>query len=245
MESNEEKETYTFIRLPKKASLLLDGNERSLFGVMIDYQQMIDSRKETKGNRIEMSISYLVKNLGITDKTVQKAINKLIQLELINKQSGAISRKKNSYSINFKKIQELDKLSNDQLFELRNTGKKAKAAKNEATADVVEQPQPQPTELTLSEQTKIENEPTQSEILTKFEQYFTTKNNGDFYCYDDCISALHDYFNEEELKHILENIPILKENGKVPRLTLDSTARELKLYVPPKPTTVHDYGINF
>jgi len=142
-----EENGYKFIRLPKNASLLLNGNERSLFGVMVDYQQMIDQQNNNKGNDFPMAISYICRNLDISDKTAQSSINKLIELDLINKHSGYRTRTKNVYSINFDKIRELDAMKSDQLFELREKLRKARSPKSEEPVVLVELPEVQhPTE---------------------------------------------------------------------------------------------------
>jgi predicted transcriptional regulator len=143
---------YKFIRLPKNASLLLNGNERSLFGVMVDYQQMIDQQNNNKGNDFPMAISYICQNLDISDKTAQSSINKLIELNLIIKHSGYRTRTKNIYSINFDKIREFDAMKSDQLFELREKLRKVRSPKPEEPVVSVKLPEvQQPTEALQQE----------------------------------------------------------------------------------------------
>jgi len=137
VKKNEETD-FKFIRLPKKVRLLLNGNERSLLGEMVDYQQMIDQYNESKGNDFQMAISYICRNLDISDKTAQSLVNKLVELNLIIKHSGYRTRTKNTYSINTEKIREFEGLTNDQLFELRDKAKKVKKPKPIKTEDPVE-----------------------------------------------------------------------------------------------------------
>jgi|APMed6443717190_1056831.scaffolds.fasta_scaffold04674_3 predicted transcriptional regulator len=111
---NENGKIYAFVQQPKKLSLLLNGNERSVYGIMLDYQTM------TKKEGFEMSFSYLCKNLNVTDKTAQKIVNRLVELDLIEKVSGYNSRSKNLYKVKLEKIYEFEKLTNDEIFTLRN-----------------------------------------------------------------------------------------------------------------------------
>ena len=111
---NENGKIYAFVQQPKKLSLLLNGNERSLYGIMLDYQTM------TKKDGFNMSFSYVCKNLNITDKTAQKLVRRLIELDLIEKVSGYNSRSKNFYKVKLDKIYEFDEKTNDEIFTLRN-----------------------------------------------------------------------------------------------------------------------------
>lgn len=181
-----EKIDYKFICLPKNASFLLNGNERSILSIMIDKQQIADLRKETKGNNFEMSISYVCQNLNITDKTVQSAINKLKELNLVIKQSGYKTRTKNTYSINFDKIREYDKLTSDKLFEMRGTIKKTKpnqtVESNKAIESIdliqpVEVAQPQIIDQLIEEVAEQQaNEPLSAEkVIEEFEHFLISE----------------------------------------------------------------------
>jgi len=264
-----EKIDYKFICLPKNACLLLNGNERSILSIMIDKQQIVDLRKETKGNNFEMSISYFCQNLNITDKTVQRAINKLIELNLVIKHSGYKTRTKNTYSINFEKIREYDKLSNDQLFEMRGTSKKAKPTKsienieaieftdsieplqtNEATqpvnSEVINQQQFEPIEIMSPDLTEQKNEQTESDVIAKLENYFETKNNRVFDYYEECIKSIHDYFTDKELKYVLANIDTLMKNQVIPRNVINKMESEVRYFSPVrKPEVETDYNLDF
>lgn len=111
---NENGKNYAFVQQPKKLSLLLGMGERCVYGVMLDYQTM------TKKGGFEMSFNYLCRNLNITDKTAQKLVRRLIELDLIEKISGYNNRSKNFYKVKLEKIYEFDKMSNDEIFEYRD-----------------------------------------------------------------------------------------------------------------------------
>jgi hypothetical protein len=92
--------------------MFLNINQRALYAIMLDYQQMKQS------DNFEMSISYICKNMEIANEKAQKIINELIQLNLISKSFN--KGKTTTYSINKEKIIEFDLLSNDEIFELRD-----------------------------------------------------------------------------------------------------------------------------
>jgi DNA-binding MarR family transcriptional regulator len=135
MNYQENEETIPFYKVFKKASLLMSGNERSVLGILIDDQQM--NRK----TECEISISYICKNLNITDKTTQKIIKRLIELEFITKKSGYSLRKKNTYSVSFEKIEACNRMSSDELFAMRDNDKKNIPVKTEVAVEIVEQSQ--------------------------------------------------------------------------------------------------------
>jgi hypothetical protein len=180
-----EKIDYKYICLPKNACLLLNGNERSLFAIMIDYQQMIDQHNNKKGN-FSMAISYICRNLDISDKTAQSSINKLIELNLLIKHSGYKTRTKNAYSINFEQIRKYDKLTSDQLFEMRGASKNTKPNKivesNEAIESInliqpIEVTQPQIIDQLIEEVAEQRaNEPLSAEkVIEEFEHFLISE----------------------------------------------------------------------
>jgi predicted transcriptional regulator len=207
MESTNEK-NYAFIKLPKKSSLLLAGTERALLGTMIDYQQM------NKDEAFEMSISYICKNLSVTDKTAQKAINQLVILNLIHKESGQATRKRNRYSINFDQIMKYDQMSNDEIFKLRTKDKQ-----------IISLPEQNIEEISKPEEKPIEpcNEPEEdstsqsvpvitkddNKTVTQLIDEFDTLMDGLPYNSDERNSMLRElpnYFTDEQIKSLLSHV---------------------------------------
>lgn len=110
----DEIDNNAFVKQPKKLSLLLNAGERSLYGILFDHQTM------SKNEGFEMAFKYMCKNLNITDKTAQRIVNRLVELDLIEKVSGFSSRSTNSYKVKLEKIYEFDKMTNDEVFEFRD-----------------------------------------------------------------------------------------------------------------------------
>lgn len=247
---------YDFYRIPKKASLLLSGNERSVLGILIDDQQMSNETECT------VSISYICKNLNITDKTTQSILKNLIQLEFITKQSGYNTRKPNIYSVNFNKIQEYDEMSYEALFKLRDTLKKNKSTKSEEPIDLDKLPeylntsevvQPEySTEVLIAIESEVNKnildesqsfqdaneeaedveEEHEDEVFLRFENYFGTFNNGLFQGYSECIDSMSDNFTDDEIQYVTTNRKTFFENCKLGYNTKNSLGRDLLFYMP-------------
>jgi len=254
-ETKNEEDALTYLRSPKKIRLLLSGNERSLFYEMYDFQRMIDQQNKTKGKDFPMSISYICKNMNITDKTAQSLINRLIELNLINKNSGYRTRTKNTYTINFDKVYEFNRMSNKQMFELRDELKKTKLAKAEEPIELEELLEQQcifeteklesPIEILKAMESESEVkeyvsddsgifqediEDTEDDVFSRFENYFDTYNNGLLHSHSDCIDAMPDNFTDEEIQYVRSNRKIFFENCKLSYNTKRSLDRELLFY---------------
>lgn len=201
---NENGKNYAFVQQPKKLSLLLSGNERSVYGIMLDYQTM------TKKGGFEMSFNYLCRNLNITDKTAQKLVRRLIELDLIEKVSGFSSRSKNFYKVKLEKIYEFDKMSNDEIFEYRDKLNSKKSIKevskksNDAELNHNNDIQLQPETLTADPAEPADpvnlSEEEEEHVTQDLEDYFEAKIKG--VPTIDKIKNLKTRYNQQEHKII-------------------------------------------
>lgn len=112
-EAYERELNYNYLITPTKVNLFLTGNERNLFNLLFSLKRMKNK------DEIDLSYSYICQNLDVADKTAQKLIKRLIELDLITKSSNTQKGLSNLYEINMAKVEELDKKSKDEIFSLR------------------------------------------------------------------------------------------------------------------------------
>lgn len=103
---------YAFIQTPKKIAAFLTINQAAFLNILLDYQSL------TNKDNFQISFSFLQKRLNICDQKAQKIIKELIKLNLISKSTNTGA--KNTYSINFTYFSAFDKLSFQQIFDLRD-----------------------------------------------------------------------------------------------------------------------------
>ena|SRR5665647_907998 len=65
------------------------------------------------------------------------------------------------------------------------------------------------------------------ELIKKFEHYFQSYNNSEYYGTDDCLYHIEEYFNFSELVYIRANINQLKQNAIIPRKRIERIEKEL------------------
>lgn len=201
---NENGKNYAFVKQPKKLSLLLNAGERSLYGILLDYQTM------SKNEGFKMSYSYVCKNLKITDKTAQKLVRRLIELDLIEKISGYNNRSKNFYKVKLEKIYEFDKMSNDEIFEYRDKLNSKKSIKevskksNDVELNHNNDIQLQPETLTADPAEPADpvnlSEEEEEHVTQDLEDYFEAKIKG--VPTIDKIKNLKTRYNQQEHKII-------------------------------------------
>lgn len=103
---------FSFVSSPKKLGMFLSNDQKSVYDLFFDYEQMI------KSDSFEMSISYICKNRDIANQKAQTIINELIAINCIIKHVTEAG-KMNRYSINHMMISEFDLMTNEQVFKKR------------------------------------------------------------------------------------------------------------------------------